>query len=251
MSSKRGSRGGSKSSHGVCISMSKLSNPRQATLDLLGTIDVKPRINDIMPIICSRLERERSSRSSRRMVKGSDSNWSDSMLYNCMGEDGYGLSELDLLRLYGGGSKHLKRLNKKLFGRGKKRYSAYDVGGSDEDDFYWKNRQRLYADSDEWGDSDNGSGYKCIKFYHDIQDEFSCEEFDSLKSFNDFCESHGYSIGDTDLSNLRDWSVIHCCLDPLDLGYGLNNIITDSSYGGLYWTVSDDLTKKCESGTKL
>ena len=41
-------------------------------------------------------------------------------------------------------------------------------------------------------------------------------------------------------------SVIHCCLDPISKESGENEIITDTSYGGLYWTVSDDITKKSE-----
>jgi hypothetical protein len=32
-------------------------------------------------------------------------------------------------------------------------------------------------------------------------------------------------------------------LDPIDLEYDENTIITDNSYGGLYWTVEADLTK--------
>ena len=47
----------------------------------------------------------------------------------------------------------------------------------------------------------------------------------------------------TDYNNLMQWSVIHCCLDPISVEYGDKEIITDNSYGGLYWTVSEDITK--------
>ena len=68
-------------------------------------------------------------------------------------------------------------------------------------------------------------------------------EFQSLSEFNEYCEKNGYEVGDTDFSNLQKWNVIHCCLDPIDLSYGEKSIVTDTSYGGLYWTVEPDLSK--------
>lgn len=260
MSSKRGVRGGkSKSIFGGVVVLGKIKHPRQETLDLLGIVGVKPHINDIMPIICDRLDAEeearweRLRRSSVRHHHGGS--WSDEMIYDCMGEDDF-LTEEDLLSLYGHmNSKQLKKLNKKLYGsKGKSsrrskdltaKYLGYDVA---EDD-YWKHRKTMFTHG-EWNDDDDddySSEYKSIKFYSDVEDEFTCQEFTSLKEFNDFCDEKGYQIGDTDLSNLKNWTVIHCCLDPIDLEYDQYSIITDSSYGGLYWTVSDDLTKKNES----
>ena len=67
------------------------------------------------------------------------------------------------------------------------------------------------------------------------------KNFYSLKEFEIFCNQEGYTVGDVDLENLRTWSIVHCCLDPIDKKYGDNCIITDNSYGGLYWTVGDDL----------
>jgi hypothetical protein len=96
----------------------------------------------------------------------------------------------------------------------------------------------------EWSDDDEDNyeeAYKNIKFYPDVTNEMSAIEFNSLKEFSDYCDEHGYAVGTTDYDNLKNWGVIHCCLDPIDLEYGEFAIITDSSYGGLYWTVEKDL----------
>lgn len=251
--SNRGVRGSkSKGSiHGGCVVIGKIRHPRQETLDLLGIVGIKPNVNDLMPIICSRLDKEERLRWERIVAEWKRKRYNSS---DFMGEDDYIMSEEDLLSLHGRGSaKRLKKLNKKLFGKDKKRnndvsHSARYIGYDAEDD-YWKNRRTMFT-SDEWDDSmiddayENPGSYKSIKFYSDVSNEFSVQEFQSLKEFSDFCDEEGIFIGDTDLENLKSWSVIHCCLDPIDLDYGEKSIITDSSYGGLYWTVSDDLPKE-------
>ena len=230
----------------------ELTARMQHSIDLVGVSGIKPRINDIMPIICSRLEEEHRKEmleTAKRWRRESHDYW-DNMIYDCMGEDDYILPD-DEYALSGVGSKkRLKRLNKKYFKEGNKgtkkrskvKYSSY----SDDEDDYWNNRHSMYTHG-EWNDEDEDdyeSPYKSIKFYPDIENEMVYEEFHSLKEFDDYCTEHGISVGDVDYSNLRDWSVVHCCLDPIDEEYGEKAIITDSSYGGLYWTVSDDLTKK-------
>jgi hypothetical protein len=60
---------------------------------------------------------------------------------------------------------------------------------------------------------------------------------DYFLSINSSIESYGT----TDYENLKNWGTVHCCLDPIDLEYGDYSIITDTSYGGLYWTVESDL----------
>jgi hypothetical protein len=75
----------------------------------------------------------------------------------------------------------------------------------------------------------------------------SVREFYSLKEFNDFCADKKYIISPTDYNNLVNLQVVHCCLDPISLEYGENEIITDNSDGALYWNVSEDVTKHEES----
>jgi hypothetical protein len=98
----------------------------------------------------------------------------------------------------------------------------------------------------EWSDDiDNEdyelSSYKSINFYPDITNELSVIKFETLKEFSDYCDVHGYEVKSLDYSNLKNWGVIHCCLDPIDMEYGDFAIITDNSYGALYWTVESDI----------
>jgi hypothetical protein len=181
----------------------------------------------------------------RKRVKG----WPRSMMYDCMGEDDFLVDEEEGVIL---NAKHLKRLNKKYYnGKSEKSSKRGKRGGkkkgnlvySTYDDDYWKNRKTMFRNG-EWSDDDEDNyeeAYKNIKFYPDVTNEMSAIEFNSLKEFSDYCDEHGYAVGTTDYDNLKNWGVIHCCLDPIDLEYGEFAIITDSSYGGLYWTVEKDL----------
>ena len=224
----------------------------QKTLDLSDVEGEKPCINRVMIPIAERIDEEERQRELReeaewrKRIKG----WPSSMIYDCMGEDDYLIDEEEGVIL---NAKHLKRLNKKYYngkseksskrgkrGKGKKKnelvYSTYD-------DDYWKNRKTMFKNG-EWSDDDEDNyedAYKSIKFYPDITNEMSAIEFNSLKEFSDYCDEHGYAVGTTDYDNLKNWGVIHCCLDPIDLEYGEFAIVTDSSYGGLYWTVEKDL----------
>ena len=259
MSSNRGKRGRPKK-FAVSLKINDEAQLRR-TLDLSNVGEVKPCINDIIGVIVERLEREEAAKSLALAEK-----WRNSRHHNIYGLDGlypgcddedydidynYDPYEEVFDGLCGKNSKRLKRLNKKLFGKGsKKRYSSKHYGSEDDDDYYWKNRHSLYSRED-WDDESllddedsHEDSYKCIKFYEDIENELSCREFDSLKSFSDFCGERGYILSTLDYNNLLNLSIVHCCLDPLSLENGdYKEVITDSSYGGLYWTVSDDMTK--------
>lgn len=263
MSNKRGKRGGSKSSKSANIVVLDVRNFEQMerTLDLRGIVGDKPVINSVMPLIVERLddeERKEMLEMAKRWRKGKG--WSSSMIYDCMGEDYPGCDDYGGYEIYDpyeelyselGNSKRYKKLNKKLYKRnGGKRgknndkdYRYYE----DEDD-YWANRESMFTHG-EWSDNDLDNEddydepYKCIKFYSDIENEMSVREFYSLKEFNDFCTENGYNVSETDRNNLINWSVVHCCLDPISLEYGENDVLTDNSYGALFWSVSDDLTK--------
>lgn len=217
----------------------------QKTLDLSDVSDEKPSINGVMVPIAERLdEEERQAELRKCRVYG----WPHNMIYDCMGEDDY-LRDSEGIIL---NPKHMKKINKKTFGKSNKRgsrgkgkkkdYDAQYVGYEDYDD-YWENRKSMYTHG-EWSE-DNEDNYeescKSIKFYPDITNEMSVIEFSSLKGFSDYCDEHGYVVGATDYENLKNWSTVHCCLDPIDLEYGEYAIITDTSYGGLYWTVEADL----------
>lgn len=220
------------------VTFGKIKRPRGDTLDLLNITGAKPHINDFMDSFMAQYEKEKK----KEMLKLAKSwrkhnGWPSSMFYDCMGEDDYVADDSDEYGdVYYDGlgnkltEKQLKKLNKKLYGKNKDkaRYSYYD----DDEEGYEQ-------------------AYKSIKFYPDIEDEMTYDEFHSVKEFNDFCDSQGYYVGVVDSSNLANMSVVHCCLDPIDLEYGEKSIITDSSYGGLYWTVSDDVTKKSVQAGKF
>jgi hypothetical protein len=61
----------------------------------------------------------------------------------------------------------------------------------------------------------------------------------SVKEFNDFCDMKGYSVSNIDMNSLINQYLTHCCVDPVTR----EDVITDTSYGGLYWTIKGDLSK--------
>lgn len=264
MSKNRGKRGsGSKSVFAVQLKV-RDTEQLNRTLNLLGVKDEKPVINDVVYRMIPRLEEEHRLEM-LEMVKRwhKEYGWpSDAMLYDCFGgeypaDDEYGYDPYE--EIFDGvsskSSRKLKALNKKLFKKSKKHDKKYGKHrGSEDVDDYWSNRHSMFRNG-EWSDDDLDNEdnydepYKVIKFYEEIENEMGVREFYSLKEFNEFCEEKGYNVSTTDYNNLVNWSVIHCCLDPISLKYGENDIITDNSYGALYWTVSDDMTKHSENNS--
>ena len=238
----------------ITSAIARIINPvntirMQKTLDLEGVdTKLKPHINDIMPAIEERLEEEERQRNIEMAKR-----WARSgVILNPGLFDGsdYGFEDEDDYFAYLRNQKKLQKKNKKESKRGsrggkhKKRYD-YDYGTVDPDDF-WEHRRALYGDDFE-DDENDENRYKHIYFYPDIKDEGNVREFYSLSDFNDFCAKHNYNVGAVDFENLKNWGVIHCCLDPVDLEYGDNTVITDTSYGGLYWTVEPDLSKSVKA----
>jgi hypothetical protein len=226
----------------------------QKTLDLEGVdIKLKPHINDIMPAVEERLdeeERQRNIEIAKRWARSG-------AILNPGLFDGadYGFEDEEDYFAYLRNQKKLQKKNKKESkrgsrGRGKnKRNDGYsyglDYGTVDPDDF-WEHRRALYGEDFE-DDNNDENRYKHIYFYPDIEDELTVKEFYSLAEFNEFCGKNNYLVGSVDFENLKNWGVIHCCLDPVDLEYGDNTVITDTSYGGLYWTVEPDLSKSVKT----
>jgi len=216
----------------------------QKTLDLSDVDGHKPCINAVMVPISERLDEEEREAELRLARSWQNRGWPNSMMYDCMGEDYYYDEDGVLIS----NSKQLKRLNKRLYGDKKKSSSKRGSRGKGkksgycDTDEYWENRKSLYTHG-EWSDDEDNyeDCYKKIKFYPDVTNELSAIEFDSLKKFNDYCLEHGYNVSTTDYDNLMNWGTVHCCLDPIDLEYGDYSVITDTSYGGLYWTVESDL----------
>lgn len=231
---KRGSRG-SKVKDAVVLNIRDEAQ-LERTLSLSGIVGEKPSINGIMPVIEKRLDAEyRKANLALARKWQRECGFGRQMLYECMGEDFPGFDDEEYFSRKGKKYKNIKKGKK-----GRKRYNYYE----DEDD-YWKNRDTMFTHG-EWSDDDENNYEpvgKVIKFYPSIDDENTVIEFNSLKGFSDYCDEQGYKIGSVDYNNLVNWDVIHCCLDPISLEYGESEIITDNSYGGLYWTVDGDMAK--------
>jgi hypothetical protein len=80
-----------------------------------------------------------------------------------------------------------------------------------------------------------------IYFYRDINNPDDKVIFHSLYEFNEFLDSEGIYVSDTETRQLMNRSISHCCVDPNIVG--IKNepwLVSDSSYGCLSWSVSDD-----------
>ena len=201
---------GRKKKNVVILDCSDVERIRHS-LDLDRIVGDKPCINSVMPKIVARMDEEE-----RLSMLEIASRWHNIMY----GDDDY-------YDYYEG---RYKVKNGKKCKKGKRGRKSKDLSLS-------------YGYDEGIGYEDVDRSYKLIKFYDSIENEFCAREFHSIKEFSDFCDEKGYYISTVDHCTLIDNSVIHCCLDPVSKSYGEDEIITDTSYGGLYWTVSGDLSK--------
>lgn len=109
------------------------------------------------------------------------------------------------------------------FNKSKKKSSRY---GDDDID-----------DVDVINDND-GSG-KVIWFYYDYHYKDERLEFNSLKDFNDFCLGMGYDVPKYVGDDLAYRSESHCCLNPLSVSKGDLEIMSEDSYGNLFYEACD------------
>ena len=116
-----------------------------------------------------------------------------------------------------------------------------------------KNKSSIVFDdspSDDDGDVDDlnvvldtdDEGFKEIYYYSDIQlGDDPDERFSNLKELKEYCDMMGIHISNSLYESLRGEHIIHCCINPVDKKYGDVNLITDYSYGNLYWKCYDAL----------
>lgn len=203
------------------------------TLDLDGVVGKKPCINSIMEVIMPRLEREYKKELLARAAE-----------WNCIYDayDDYsGFDDEDDWK-HLSSAKRTRILNKREY----KKVNGTRRGGKKNKGKDKHKNSLLYGYYEDYDDEELNSGYKRIVYYSDIENELSAIEFDNIHDFNDFCDKHGFYVPYTDYNNIVNNEVVHCCLDPIDKEYGDYTIITDTSYGALYWTVSEDVTKDKE-----
>lgn len=85
---------------------------------------------------------------------------------------------------------------------------------------------------------------KEIWFYPDYHCKDDRLEFNSLKEFNDYCESMGYFVDKEVAENISWRYESHCCLNPESEKIGLLEIMTEHSYGDLFYEACEE----CELG---
>ena len=81
---------------------------------------------------------------------------------------------------------------------------------------------------------------KEIYYYPDYHDKDNRLEFNSLKSFNDFCEDNGYKLPEHIANAIMYRRISHTCLSPLAREYGEYEIMCEDSYGSLFYEVCDE-----------
>lgn len=110
-------------------------------------------------------------------------------------------------------------------------YTKYDSLSSptDDDDF----------DAEYYDKHKNDK--KSIYYYPSVYYKNTRIEFESMKKFSDFCDKNGLFLTNDTINQLMYNKVSHCTLDPIDEAEGDKVVVADKSYGGLYYSVCDDI----------
>ena len=87
---------------------------------------------------------------------------------------------------------------------------------------------------------DEDSDYKEIWFYPDYHCKDDKLEFNSVKEFSDYCEKQGYFVS-KEVANDLVWRFeSHCCLCPESERIGLLEIISEHSYGEMFYEACEE-----------
>ena len=87
---------------------------------------------------------------------------------------------------------------------------------------------------------DYDSESKEIWFYPDYHCKEDRLEFNSLKDFSDYCDSMGYWV-DKQVEYDISWRYeSHCCLNPESEKIGLLEIMTEDSYGNMFYEACEE-----------
>lgn len=77
-----------------------------------------------------------------------------------------------------------------------------------------------------------------IYYYPDINDTDTCEIFYSLHEFSDYLDRLGVYVSKYEVNQIMNRSITYCCIDPCcEFSNGEPWLVTDSSLGGLLWSV--------------
>lgn len=96
-----------------------------------------------------------------------------------------------------------------------------------------------YDEYEDLGDDNGIMDGKEIYYYPDYRNKDNRIEFNSLKSFNEFCSDNGYKVPEHVGEEIMYRRVSHTCLRPDVREYGLYEIAAEESYGVLAYEVCD------------
>lgn len=128
-------------------------------------------------------------------------------------------------------------------------YDTSDYYDDDDDygyrDSYWYDNGN--DDSDVFYDEQYDLVEKEIYFYEnfDLSDDgISNTEptnyFSNIKELKDYCEENGIYISNYELKSICYSYESYCALDPLSKEYGTLEIVTDTSFDSLWWTIYEE-----------
>jgi len=97
-----------------------------------------------------------------------------------------------------------------------------------------------YEDDPTEYNLDENTEYKEIWFYPDYHCKDDRLEFNSIKEFNDYCENQGYFVS-SEVANDLSWRYeSHCCLCPESEKVGLLEIMSEHSYGEMFYEACEE-----------
>lgn len=118
--------------------------------------------------------------------------------------------------------------------------SVLDRESCDEDDYagsldaWWKEHGTLDGYGSSVGVLEGGNN-NTVYYYPDFREKSSREKFDSLVSFDRFCDEQGFCISDNDAEDLAYNRISHVCINPFARSMGRLDLLCSSSYADLYY----------------
>lgn len=92
----------------------------------------------------------------------------------------------------------------------------------------------------EYSSNDEYTEHKEIWFYPDYHCKDDRLEFNSIKEFSDYCENQGYFVS-REVANDLAWRYeSHCCLCPESEKVGLLEIMSEHSYGEMFYEACEE-----------
>jgi hypothetical protein len=78
---------------------------------------------------------------------------------------------------------------------------------------------------------------KVVNFYPDVDNPDYMETFYNLHDFDNYVAEQGIEISDDEVRNIMNRDISHCTVQNIN---GKPQLVSDSSYGGLYWTCNPE-----------